>query len=252
MATFRDICTDSLRKIGVVPFSSTPQSWQLTRALETLNFMLDSWNADSYVVYTRVREVYPLTSNEGCYTVGPGGDFNTENRNIKLVSALINKNGSDPCCDGQGSQEFTMTRCSLDDWQMIVSKCVGSSWPQFYYLDNAWPLHNMKVYPISQNTAWIVLYSEQVLTKVLDLDEVVDLPHGYKWMFVNNLAINIAPDFGIAPDATLLKAANESLAVVRRSNMVVDYQYADPTFNMGGNAGRFNILTNTFSPGIGR
>jgi hypothetical protein len=252
MATFRDIATDSLRKLGVIPHSSVAQDWMLQQALQTVNFMLDSWNADSFVIYTPIREVFPLVSGEGCYSIGPGGDFDTPNRNVKMVSALINKEGDDECCDGPQSQEFPMAQCSLTDWQMIVSKCVTSSWPQFYYIDNAWPLRNIKVYCIPSQTAWIVLYSDQVLNEIVDLDEVIDLPHGYKWMLVNNLAVNMSPDFGIAPDMVLLKAAQDSLSVVKRSNEVVDYQYADPAFNMGGNMGRFNILTNTFTPGIGR
>lgn len=252
MATFRDICTDALRKVGVLPHSTTAQAWQIDRALETLNFMIDSWNADDYVIYTKQRTVYPLTSGESCYTIGPGGSFDTEDRDIKLVSALINKSGSDPCCDGPGSQEFPMTYCAIQDWQQIVSKCVDSSWPQFYYLDNAWPLRLLKVYPIPIETSWIVLYTNKVLSQVTNIDEEVSLPPGYKWMIVNNLAVQLATDFSIPPDPMLIKAANDSMAVIKRSNETVDYQYADPAFNMGGNAGRFNILTNTFTPGIGR
>lgn len=238
--TVRTLIEDALSELGVLPQASSPQPWQYQKALRTLNLWIDAKKADSFFVYNTTRQLFPFVSGQGSYTYGPGGDFSTENRNLVQASVQVNSSGQ--------LQEFMMGYLSVGDWQMVTAKEIVSSWPQYFYLDNAWPLRTLNVWPVPTYTSDIVLYCEENVEEFTSLDTVIELPFGYKYALVNNLAVILAPQYQIQPDAVLVGKAINSLSNIERSNMKPQFQYADPMFNQGGSSvARWNILTNTYS-----
>lgn len=146
------------------------------------------------------------------------------------------------CPDNE--QEYAMQQLSMEDWQMVSSKCLVSSWPQYYYIDNNWPQKNVHVWPIPSQNYTARLYVKEQLSELTDLDAEIDLPHGYDWMLIHQVALALCPDFKIQPSPGLLMEAERSMAVVKRKNETVDYQYADPAFNQGGQQKRSQIPQN--------
>ena len=237
--TVLDLITDSLMDVGVLPHSSTPQAWQTQRAFRTLNLWVDMKKADSFYVYNTVSETYPLTTAIGAYTIGPGGDFDTLNKDIISISAQIQTQSQ--------LQEYPMTTMSVIDWQNVSVKGIQSTWPNAYYVDNAWPLRTINFWPVPAQTCNAVIYSQENIPEFTALTQVLDLPYGYKYCLVKTLALSLCPQYSISPSPLLVQQAAQSLANVERSNMIPEYQYADAAFNMGGDLGRYNVLTNSYT-----
>lgn len=92
MATLRDLLTASLRKIGVIPHNAVPPAWMLEQAKNALNYKLDEWNADSFTMYNTKMEDFSFLQGQSCYTLGPGGEFDTPDVDLRRMSVLVNSN----------------------------------------------------------------------------------------------------------------------------------------------------------------
>jgi hypothetical protein len=136
------------------------------------------------------------------------------------------------CCE-QNVQEYAMNQLSLGDWQTVSSKCLESSWPQYFYVNNGWPLKTINMWPIPSQNYGVRIYLKEPLSEYTDLDTEVDLPYGYDWMIIHQVALALCADFKIQPSKQLVETAIDSMAVIQRSNETFEYQYADPAFNQG-------------------
>lgn len=68
----------ALRLLGVIDPEGgiTPTTTMRTNALEILNFMLTSWQADGLQLHVREEGSGTLVASQGSYTIGPSGDIN--------------------------------------------------------------------------------------------------------------------------------------------------------------------------------
>ena len=64
----------------------------------------------------------------------------------------------------------------------------------------------------------MALLSEQQLTQFATLDDTFSYPPGYREMMVSNLALRLAPEFGVAVPPETAEIARRSSAAVRRLN----------------------------------
>jgi hypothetical protein len=64
-------------------------------ALAEMNSMLGSWALQPLTKPVQVREVFPLTSDLGVYSIGPGGDFDTQRPDaLSGAAILLNSQGT--------------------------------------------------------------------------------------------------------------------------------------------------------------
>jgi hypothetical protein len=98
MATFVSASTLIRRMFGKLevfqPGESVPPT-DAADALADMNSMLGSWALQPLTKPAQVREVFPITADLGVYTIGPGGDFDTQ-RPERLTGAaiLLNSQGT--------------------------------------------------------------------------------------------------------------------------------------------------------------
>ena len=88
--TTLDMITRSLRLINVVADKELPTTDEANDCLESFQDMIDAWNADGLTVYSIGSADFPLTLGQQAFTIGPGGNFDT-NRPPKIVgmSAIL-------------------------------------------------------------------------------------------------------------------------------------------------------------------
>jgi hypothetical protein len=176
--------------------------------------MVDSWNADSLSIFTTRADDYPLTLGQQAFTLGPGGDFNTS-RPAKIIgmSAILLTNPANPI-------EVPMDMYSIDRWQNDVPvKNVAGSFPQICYDDGGMPLRTLTFWPIptlQQNN--VRIYSWQSLIWPATLQTILNFPVGYARSFRYNLAVELAPEFGVQVSPAVAKVAVESLAMIKTLN----------------------------------
>lgn len=210
-------------------------------SLVTFNQMLDGWNADGLAIYTTRVDEFALVTGQQSYTYGPGGDFNTTRPpQINSMSAILLDNPSNPI-------ELQMAMYTVAQWQSnIPVKNTSSSFPYIYYDSGDYPLRTINLWPVPNlSTNHVRAYVWQGLGLPTTLASTIAFPPGYAEAFRFNLAMRLAPEYGIAqPPQFITAAAVESLARIRTMNSPLMTLQSDLTpSNAGWNykATEFNI-----------
>lgn len=212
MATGRDIVESALRLIGALATGEAAQASEAIDGLESLNDMLDSWSNDNLIVPAVTREEFSLVGGQQSYTMGPGGDWDTT-RPIGLVKALLQVSGTNP------TFETEMKILSPKEYAVLTVKQTQSDIPFYIYRENTFPLETFKLFPVPQDGVnKVVLYTWKPLATFTNLSTSASLPPGYLRALKYNLAVEIAPEYGIEASATVNRVALESLAKIKLQN----------------------------------
>jgi hypothetical protein len=139
------LITSALRLINVVASGEPVELSEANDSLMVLNQMIDGWNADGLSVFTTRSDDYALNIGQQEYTLGPGGDWNTNRPSrITSMSAILISNPSSPI-------EAQIAMYTVYQWQnMLPVKAVSSSFPQICYDDGGNPLRTLAFWPIPQ------------------------------------------------------------------------------------------------------
>jgi hypothetical protein len=207
MTTARDIITKALQKIGVSFNGTVITADEANDALDALNALLESFANDSMLVYARSWETFNITGGDGNYTMGVGGDFNTA-RPLLIVSSYI----------ADGNTDYNLSIISDEMYNNQISQKDTLSVPAYINSDNGSPLVNIRLYPVPDKSYQIFLLTEKAVTR-LGLDDEVTLPTGWERMLIYNLAVDVAPEYGLQLDPLVLKIAEDSKGLVRANIM---------------------------------
>lgn len=205
MTTARGIITSSLRKIGAITKNETPSSDEANDALQTLNDLIASWSNDSTKVYAQTLEDFTLTANDGEYTIGSGGNFNTT-RPIKIIKAYIRS----------GTVDYPVSIVSNENFANIDVKST-SGIPEYLNYDNAYATGTIKLYPIPSENYTLYLLSEKIITSFANISADVTLPPGWERALIYNLAIELAPEYGQPVSAEIAEIASQSVSLLKMS-----------------------------------
>jgi hypothetical protein len=231
--TGRDLVTATLKLIGAVAPGETPAYEELNDGLLTLNRMIGSWSNESLLIHAKVREELTLTASDGEYTFGIGGNINTA-RPMKIEEALIEDVTNTP------TAEYPLKILTLAEWCAITQKDLESDIPTSLYVDNAYPLTTLSLYPVPSAANKLVLFSWKPITELTTLNTAISLPPGYEEALIYNLAIRLSPEYGRPVSQEIAMIAGDSKASIKRMNHKPSYLRVDPALMTKGS---FNIYT---------
>jgi len=81
----------ALRTLGVYAAGEDPEDDEITDSIESCNEMIDAWATNNLTIPSSVREQFNLVAQQQNYTIGSGGNFNTERPlSIDAASIVIN------------------------------------------------------------------------------------------------------------------------------------------------------------------
>ncbi|HYM35999.1 MAG TPA: hypothetical protein VET48_11415 [Steroidobacteraceae bacterium] len=186
-----DIINSALRLIGVLATGEIPSNDEAQDALITLNQMLDSWDTERLTIFTIQRNLFNLVPGKASYTLGTGGDFNIPRpERIQPITIL---NLSNPL------QPLELPIAILNELQFaaIPVKNIQSALPQNVYPDYGFPLNTLTYWPVPSVVVQTGLYSWALLQKFPDLVAQFSFPPGYFKAIRYNLALELAPEFGV-------------------------------------------------------
>lgn len=215
MATVKDSITRALKMIGAIATSETPSADEIADGLSIFNAMIGQWSTQNLLIYAKARESFALTSGQQTYTMGPAGDFNTtrpqkiEDAGLEIQTTPVN--------------EFHMEILNQDQFANIQIKSTQSSIPMFLYPEFTYPLAKINLWPVPSAANNLILYSWKPLTTFTDATSTLDLPPGYDEAVHYNLAKRFAPEYGKMLDPNILEMAAESIANLKRMNVVPLY-----------------------------
>jgi hypothetical protein len=206
MTTARDIIEGALRKIHQLGTGTSLNTDEANDALSVLNGMLSTYSVEGGQVWIETKETFPIVSGQQVYTIGSGGDFDT-NRPLRITAAFTSSGGTD----------YNMTPIDEKIYSQISQKDVGSI-PEVYYYDGGYPLANFYMYPVATGVSTLTIYSRKYITEFADLDATFSMPPEYRMMLEYNLAVWIAPEYEKEASRTVVNKARETKEAVQTQN----------------------------------
>jgi hypothetical protein len=203
--TALDIITGAAKLLGVVFKSEALSADEANDGLIVLNDMLASWSNEDLLTYTFLDESFPLVAGTASYTIGSGQTFNTV-RPINIVTAYVRV----------GTIDYPLEIIPSEVYELqIQSKSIQSSIPQFLTYDNSYPAGTIKLYPVPSQVITLTLHSNKPLTSFAALTTTFDLPPGWARAIKYNLALELAPQYGVEIPPSVPPLAKQSMGAIK-------------------------------------
>jgi hypothetical protein len=221
MASATTIGRGALQLIGVLGESETGSYGQLADAYRRLNMMLGSWSLQPRTLLITEREVFDMTAGKGSpsnpYTIGPGGDLNTE-RPISIAGAATLLTTSTP------NVETPLAVYTTNRYDGLAVKALSNGLAAGVYYQPTTPLGTLFVFPVPDiATNDLVLYLQKPLVTFAALVTDYTLPDGAEEALEYNLAIRLCAVYSVPVPPDVQALARSSLAILKRST----YQLVD-------------------------
>jgi hypothetical protein len=225
----------ALRLLGVLAEGETPSASVSQDSLMALNQLIDSWNTERLSTFVTQDQVFTWPSGEISRTLGPSGDF------VGLRPVLVDDATYFKAPNGVS---YGIKMINQQQYNGIAVKTVTSTYPQVLWVNRGFPDITMTIYPRpTQDLEWHIV-SVQELDRAADLSTVMYYPPGYLRAFTYNLAMEIAPEFGVEPSPQVTRIAMTSKRDLKRINNPDDVM-ALP-YALVANRQRFNIYAGNY------
>jgi hypothetical protein len=216
--TMGDICKAALKECGAVGVGQDPLAEDINDAWARLQWMLMQWEKKRWLVYHLIT-LSKISTGAQSYTLGPGGDFDTgpnTNRPAKISSAFVRQQYQ---TQGNAVDYQLEILQSMEDYNWITIKGLMAGPGEAVFMDSNWPLANVYVWPIPQNSIYeihLTIYA-QLQFQFANPATVFDIPYEYYAAMLYNLAQRLRPKYrlGTYPGDPLPGMAKDSLAVLR-------------------------------------
>ena len=238
MATYTagDQINRALRLLGILAEGETPSAAMSQDALMALNQMIESWNTERLSIFCTQDQVFTWPAGEYIRTLGPSGDF------VGLRPVLIDD--STYYRDPGTNVSFGIKFINQQQYDGIAVKTVTSTYPQVCFVNMGFPDITMTVYPRpTRDLEWHIV-SVQELDKPADLTTVMYFPPGYLRAFAYNLAMEIAPEFGVEPSPQVQRIAMTSKRDLKRINNPDDIM--SMPYSLVATRQRFNVYAGNY------
>lgn len=231
MASAGDQINRALRLLGVLAEGETPSAAVSTDALTALNQMIDSWNTERLSVYATQDQIFTWPAGEITRTLGPTGDF-VGNRPILIDDSTYYR-------DTGTNVSFGIKLINQQQYNGIAVKTVTSTYPQVMWVNMEYPNISMTVYPKPTRALEWHIVSVEELSQPATLATQLTFPPGYLRAFTYNLAMEIAPEFGVEPSPQVKRIAMTSKRNLKRINNPDDVM--SMPYSLVANRQRYNI-----------
>lgn len=210
--TALDLITASLRDLGVIASGEVATASEANDALTKLNLMLDSWNAERLMIYAILPTTFNFVAGKKTYTIGPSGDINMPRpARIDALTYQYTTNIAQPLI-------MQVELLDLDQYNSIAVPDIQTQLPTTAYINDNYPLRTMFLYPVPTQVWTASLFTWAPLTAVANLTSTIALPPGYAEALEYNLAVRMAPQYGVSPSSEVIQLAMDMRAKVKSLN----------------------------------
>ena len=234
--TAGDQINRALRLLGVLAEGETSSASVMQDSLMALNQMIDSWNTERLSVFSTQDQVFTWPAGLISRTLGPSGDF-IGNRPVLLDDATYFR-------DPGTNVSFGIKFINQQQYDGIAVKTVTSTYPQVIFVNMTFPDVTMTIYPRpTRDLEWHFI-SVQELDNPATLATSLFFPPGYLRAFTYNLAMEIAPEFGVEPSPQVQRIAMTSKRNLKRINNPDDVM--SMPYAIVATRQRFNIYASNY------
>ena len=208
--TAGDQINRALRLLGVLAEGETTSASVSQDSLMALNQMIDSWNTERLSVFCTQDQVFTWPAGEYIRTLGPSGNF------VGLRPVLLDE--ATYFRDPGTNVSFGIKFINQQQYDGIAVKTVTSTYPQVIFINMGFPDITMSIYPRPTRDLEWHFVSVQELSNPATLATSILFPPGYLRAFTYNLAMEIAPEFGVEPSPQVQRIAMTSKRNLKRIN----------------------------------
>jgi len=199
--TGNTLIKSSLRVLGVHDIHSTPTDDEMQNALESLIMMIEQFSGPpdkiDFGLKPWINEIGTLTlSSKASYDLAIGGDLA-----IEVPEEIITATRRDT-----DSNDNLLIPMVLEDYNAISNKGQTGTPGRYYYereKDNG--LFKLDYIPSDTTDTIILDYRRRVESPTLTGN--IDMPEVSYRMLKYNLALDLAPEYGVTPDTLLMGLA---------------------------------------------
>lgn len=244
--TGNDVVQDAFALLNVYMPGESPSNNDAQFARRLLNDMLSEWAQIQLLIPVIARERFDLEADKGGpddpYTIGDGGDFDTEkppNQN-SLVSANLILTATSP--------EVRVPLAIYTDQASAANQLPSMSNSQptglYYNPTYASNLGTIELWPVPDvATNDLELFLQKPLAQFSDLTTTYYVPDGVPKALKFNLADLLQDPFGRTLGEASKRLAVSSLGTVKRSNTKLSDLMTDATFATSIRRTLYNINT---------
>ena len=228
----------ALRLLGILAEGETPSAATSQDALVALQQMVESWNTERLAVFSTQDQVFlwPAGVGNQTRTLGPTGNF------VGLRPILIDD--ATYFRDPGTNVSFGVKLINQQQYNGIAVKTVTSTYPQVMFVNNTFPDVTMTIYPVPTRELEWHFVSVEELSNPATLATELYFPPGYLRAFAYNLAMEIAPEFGVEPSPQVQRIAMTAKRNLKRINNPDDVM--SMPYAIVSNRQRFNIYAGNY------
>lgn len=223
MLQCRKIINLALSKIGAINFGENPDTATSEVVLDNLKLMLDelSIRYSNYKVYAELetaKNVITLGTDFSNQLVPVFGDVSARPAQISDVIVKI------------GNINYPQIIKPYAEYNRLPVTNINAI-PTTAYIEYGFPFVTISFFPGFGTQATIFVYGKSYLTDDdLALNDYIDIPRELNSAIVSNLALRIAPTFGIPTDQSLVIQASADLKHIKQRQLVEGMRTLDNDF----------------------
>lgn len=201
--------------------------------ISRLNSMMDSWTNERGMIFTVSQTSFALTTSQGSYTIGNGGNFNMT-RPTEIV---------DPCfIRDTNNYDVPLDIIDVEAYGNIRLKSTDGTWPTWLYYDKGFSgtsTATVYLYPEPAASLTLFINTLQPLGTFSTMSQNLVMPPGYQAAIESNFAVWSAPGF-IKVDQEIKDLARTTKAAIKSTNIPAPVMRLD--YGVAGGM-KTNILT---------
>lgn len=215
MATYTagDLINRALRLLGVLASGEQPEASESNDSIMAFNQMIDSWSLERLSVYGSMEQVGTWPAGQATQSLGAGG--------IVSVCPVLLGQGTYFVLDGTS---YTLTIINREQYSSIAVKTLSTQVPRFIFPTVSTsgglfdPVMEVTLYTVPSQNLEMHFVSVVPLNEVSATTDTIYVPKGYYEAYVYNLALRLAPEFGVEPSRVIKTTAAKSRVNLKRIN----------------------------------
>ena len=235
--TFLDIANAALRKIGVKQPAQNLSGQQIQDCISEHNRMVGSFNCQPLMVFTETLLTLQFTANKQIYTIG---DVTGTLTDFAFARPMRISRANLFLPTGPVIRRIIYLY-DKEQWERIQYQAIYT-YPEHLYFDHgtyapdaidpATGLTGLypKLYfhPIPDTDYQWEMYVWQSISKVVLPTDLIEYPDGWEDFMVCELALRMAPEYGVQPSAVLVEQHRRAQAAVEAINQKTPLAKTDP------------------------
>lgn len=203
--TGAQLVQDAAYQAGILGQDATPAltNDDAQLILRRLNRLADSWSNDDLMIFTNGTETFPLSAGVSAYSTS----LLTNGRPLNMDAVWVTYGGVD----------YFLQLISDDAYGSIALKNIQAI-PNVVWINPGMPQNTLTFWPVPFAPMTANCSTQRVLTTAVAMTTTLSFPPGYEKAFVDGLAVDICPAFGITPSPAMIDAAQKSMRRVKVAN----------------------------------